>query len=85
MRADGLIITAGFTGQAPDPEDLHALDGLPVVRLVGSGVEPSNLRDYFNLADVFIVGSWFKQNGHWENPPQQERIEDMVRAFRSLQ
>ena len=85
MRADGLIITAGFTGQAPNPEDLHALNGLPVIRLVGSGIEPGNLAEYYDSADVFIVGSWFKRDGHWTNPPQKDRIESLVRVFRELE
>jgi predicted TIM-barrel enzyme len=85
MRADGLIITAGFTGRAPDPADLRALEGLPVIRLVGSGVEPDNLGDYFDLADAFVVGSSLKQSGVWSNPPDPARVEELVRVFSRLQ
>ncbi len=53
--------------------------------LVGSGVEPSNLAEYFELADVFIVGSWFKRDGHWANPPQKSRVDHLVCTFRELQ
>lgn len=81
MRADGLVITAGFTGQAPDPEGLRALKGLPVIRVVGSGVTPTNLPDYIDHAEVFIVGSWFKRDGHWANPPETARIRELVEVF----
>jgi len=83
MRADGLIITAGFTGQAPNPEDLRALDGLSLIRVVGSGVTPANLADYIDRADVFIVGSWFKREGQWANAPDPERIRELVEVFES--
>ena len=79
-----LPLIIGFTGQAPNPEDLRALEGLPVIRLVGSGVQPGNIDAYHHLADVFIVGSWFKKQGHWANPPQKERVDEMLSVFSRL-
>jgi len=66
------------------PEDLRALDGLPVIRVVGSGVTPANLVHYVEHAEVFIVGSWFKRGGHWANAPDSARVRELVEVFEGL-
>ncbi len=79
--ADALIVTGQRTGEAPEPAHVvvaKMASGLPV--LVGSGVNPGNLRLYWDLADGFIVGSYFKVNGR----VYKERVEKMVRLVREL-
>ena len=73
--SDGLIVTGTATGKAAKIEDLKAVkeaSQLPV--LIGSGITPENLQDFFPLADGLIIGSYFKKGGYWENEPDLGRI-----------
>lgn len=82
--SDGVIVTGAATGEEASVEELRSLRGLPVRKLVGSGITAENLERYFELADAFIVGSSLKQDGKWTNPPEPERVERMVAAFDAL-
>ena len=84
FSADGVIVTGSSTGQAARPGDVEAAGtaGLPV--LVGSGITDANLPDFYPLADGFIVGSYFKQNGHWANDLDRERIRGLVTLKKTL-
>ncbi|HLT48131.1 MAG TPA: BtpA/SgcQ family protein [Rubricoccaceae bacterium] len=80
-RADGLVVTGSATGHAPDPDDLRAVVGatdLPV--LIGSGLTAENFPDYVDLADGFIIGSAFKENGDWRAPVCEERVRRLIGA-----
>ncbi|MDX2132384.1 MAG: BtpA/SgcQ family protein [Planctomycetota bacterium] len=79
--ADGLIVTGGFTGRAPEAADVEACAGavrLPV--LLGSGVTPRNLPGLFRHASGAIVGSSIKRGGVWSNALDPARCRELVRA-----
>ena len=47
---------------------------------------PHNFFDFRlieQLADALIVGSWYKRDGHWAQPPDPERVETLVRAVKT--
>ena len=70
-----MIVTGTATGKPAKIEDLKAVkeaSQLPV--LIGSGITPENLSDFFPLADGLIIGSYFKKGGYWENEPDLGRI-----------
>lgn len=82
--ADGVIVTGATTGRAADPDEVNAVSqtvGIPT--LVGSGITPQNLGDFWS-ADAFIVGSVLKQQGIWSNPSDPARLEAMIQAFDAL-
>lgn len=75
FRSDGIIITGTSTGKEALVEDVKITrqsSDLPVI--IGSGITEENIQNYWNLADAFIVGSWFKHDGFWENPVSEERV-----------
>ncbi len=81
-RADGLVVTGTTTGSAPAPNDLaevSAASGLPL--FIGSGLNSENLMDYLDLADGFIIGSAFKENGEWSAPVCETRVRQLVGAL----
>lgn len=83
FRADGLIVTGRFTGEAADTDDLaevRAATRLPI--LVGSGATPENLADLLAHADAAIVGSAIKRGGHWSAEPDAGRARALVAAGR---
>ena len=77
--SDGLILTGAATGEAASVDELRAVYAatkLPV--LVGSGLTAENAKDYLPIADAFIVGSYFKRAGQWENPLDPGRIHRLL-------
>ncbi len=85
FRGDRVIVTGALTGDAPAVVDLleaKAAGKLPVV--LGSGITPQNLADYWSAADGFIVGSYFKQDGLWSNPVDPERVGIMMTHAENL-
>jgi len=84
LRADALIVTGAVTGDAPERGDLMEVKQhtrLPV--FLGSGVTAKNLRS-FAAADGFIVGSEFKQQGHWAGNVETKRVERFMAAHAKL-
>jgi hypothetical protein len=83
--ADAIIVTGNQTGGQANPEEIIKVKistDLPV--LIGSGITNQNLREYFNLADGFIVGSFFKKDGIAENEVEEERVHKLATAFELL-
>jgi membrane complex biogenesis BtpA family protein len=73
--ADGVIVTGVATGTEASLEELtqvKAAVDIPV--LVGSGVTFENVDRYLAVADALIVGSYFKQKGHWAEGVSPERV-----------
>jgi len=85
MRADAVIVTGSVTGEAPkiaDVEEAKAHCRAPV--LLGSGIDAYNIDDFYQAADGFIIGSYFKVDGHWANPVDAERVRRlMTQVFNS--
>lgn len=85
MRGDAVIITGGVTGEAPrraDLEEVRARCRLPVV--LGSGVNAENIAEFYDWADGFIVGSYFKVGGHWADTVDPRRVERFVSTLTEL-
>jgi len=77
--SDGIVITGSATGEEVDISELNDLkqnSNLPIV--IGSGITSDNICKYYNLADLFIVGSYFKKNGNWKNKVDKERVEKLL-------
>jgi len=85
MRGDAVIVTGAVTGDAPKPADVLAVrrkSRLPIY--LGSGVTAANLRQFFKVADGFIVGSEFKLGGHWSRAVDARRVEKFMAAHSKL-
>lgn len=83
--SDGLIVTGSATGKEILLDDLIEAkkhSSLPV--LTGSGITADNLENYWQLADGFIVGSFFKQDGIWSNSLSAERISLFMQKVAAL-
>lgn len=85
MRGDAVIVTGAVTGDAPQVRELREVKRathLPVY--LGSGVTAANLKTYFASADGFIVGSEFKEAGHWQAAVAAARVEKFMRTHARL-
>jgi membrane complex biogenesis BtpA family protein len=88
MGADCVIVTGSVTGEAPKVADVQEAKQhchLPV--FLGSGISQTNIAEFYNDADGFIIGSSFKVDGLWSNTIDPARVTSCVRAvdqFRDL-
>ena len=72
---DGVIVTGTETGKEASVEEIESVGravSLPV--MVGSGVSLDNVNLYFGKASGIIIGSYFKENGNWKAPVEEQRV-----------
>lgn len=73
--ADGVVVTGIATGRPTDQDDVQCVaEAVDVPVAIGSGLTPENLARYWPIADLFIVGSFVKQDGLWSNPIDAGRL-----------
>lgn len=86
FMSDGIIITGTATGFEPDTDDIRkARNATELPIIIGSGITNENLVTYWDLADAFIIGSYFKEHGIWSNPvslPRVNKLMDQVKILR---
>jgi membrane complex biogenesis BtpA family protein len=83
--SDALIITGNATASPASLAELQIVreaSGLPII--VGSGITFENLSAYWKTADGFIVGSYFKQEGKWQNPLCPTRLQAFMQKVAEL-
>lgn len=83
--SDAIILSGEKTGIETNPERLTEAKNVtkkPI--LVGSGVTPENIHKVFSLADGFIVGSYFKQNGNGKALVDELRVKTFMEKVNSL-
>jgi len=83
--ADGVVVTGSVTGRPADVLELRQVTAAVEVPVaIGSGLTAENLPEYWPWADLFIVGSFIKHDGRWDQPPDRQRVRRMVKAAREL-
>lgn len=85
MRGNAVVVTGSVTGRAPrlsDVEEVKAHCRLKVI--LGSGIDASNISDFYEAADGFIIGSYFKRDGHWANTVDPVRVETLMKEVNRL-
>jgi uncharacterized protein len=83
--SDGVIVTGVATGTEASLEELQQVKAavqIPV--LVGSGVTAENVDRYLAVADALIIGSYFKQGGHWTQGVDFERVKNFMEKVNKL-
>ena len=82
--ADCLICTGVMTGKSPGIEDVQLMKKIagdfPVI--VGSGVNDRTAKDYFEVSDGAIIGSYFKEDGNVMRPIDPKRVRKLVQNIR---
>ena len=73
--SDGIIVTGNQTGIEPSEYDLiNVKQSTALPLIIGSGITIDNINKFFPLADAFIIGSYFKENGLWSNDIEYDKI-----------
>ncbi len=82
FMSDGVIITGSSTGHEPSLAEIQEVqEGVNIPVLAGSGITANNICDYKDHCDAFIIGSYFKSGGNWQNPIDPDRVKKFLRAF----
>ncbi|MDP3148895.1 MAG: BtpA/SgcQ family protein [Ignavibacteria bacterium] len=77
--SDGVIITGSSTGKEPSLVEIRSVKnnvGVPV--LAGSGITAENIKVYLEYCDALIIGSYFKEEGKWDNPIDPDRVKMLL-------
>ena len=83
--SDGVIITGNHTGESTSIEELKTLkDHLNTPIIVGSGITLENVAAYIPICDAMIVGSYFKDEGYWENDLNYDRVANFMTHVNNL-
>ena len=85
MGADCVIVTGSATGKPPTISDVHEAKkhcGLPV--FLGSGMTETNVSEFYDHADGFIIGSAFKVDGLWSNTIDPSRVIAFMKIVRQF-
>jgi membrane complex biogenesis BtpA family protein len=86
MGADCVIVSGSATGKPPsvvDVREAKAHCSLPV--FLGSGISESNIAEFHEEADGFVIGSAFKFDGLWSKTIDPARVAGLLTAIRRLQ
>ena len=83
---DALIVTGSRTGSPPTPGEVatvkRVIGNLPL--LVGSGITVENVDAYWNIADGFIVGTYFKRGGVTTAEVDPSRVKTFMEKIQRL-
>lgn len=82
MGADCVIVTGSATGKPPtlaDVEEAKSHCGLPV--FLGSGITETNIAEFYDRADGFIIGSSLKIDGLWSNTIDPARVSRVMNVL----
>jgi membrane complex biogenesis BtpA family protein len=83
FNADVVIFTGQRTGHAADFDYLNKIRAAASIpTLVGSGVDPGNIRDILTIVDGVIVASALKADGRWWNAVDDNRARRIVELAR---
>ena len=83
--SDGVIVTGISTGTEASLEEVkNVKKTVKIPVLIGSGITDKNLKNYYDYANIFIVGSYIKKEGYWKNPLDEERIKCLITEFTRL-
>ncbi len=82
---DGVIVTGARTAEPPSVTELRRVKkAAHVPVLIGSGMTPENIAKYYPLADGFIVGSTFREDGRFLGRLERKRLDAFMKVFAKL-
>lgn len=84
--ADGIILTGEGTGEPVALDELNEVRGAVPDRpvFIGSGLNLDNINNYYDQADGFIIGTYFKHDGKIAKPVDVDRVRKFVDIISEL-
>lgn len=87
FQADGVVVSGIATGASPILSEVKAVKegvGVDVPVLIGSGINPSNIKTFSQYADGLIIGSYVKKDGRWQNNIEVDRCKNLIESAHSI-
>ena len=82
--ADGVIVTGTSTGAPANHMDmLEVKKSVNIPVLIGSGVTLENVQTYIQASGM-IIGSYFKESGHWCGDVEFNRVKSFMAKVERL-
>lgn len=85
-KADSLVVTGDWTGEAPDLNILKKVKeytgDIPI--FIGSGLDKNNAEEFMKYADGAIVGTSLKIEGVTENPVDEKRVKQLMKVIHKV-
>lgn len=82
FRSDAVILTGSETGTSANLDELRKVKkSVKIPVIIGSGINDRNIGEFSDLADMLIVGSFFKKEGYWENDLEPAKIKQLVKKL----
>ena len=76
--SDGVVLTGKATGEVTSLKEMQFVkESVNIPVLIGSGVDDANMGQYLG-ASAMIIGSHFKEEGHWSNPVSFDRVRSFM-------
>ncbi len=83
--SDGVVVTGTSTGEEANAGEVKQVkNSVSIPVLTGSGITIDNIEKYFQVADAFIIGSYFKSEGRWENEIDKKQVENFMKKILRL-
>jgi membrane complex biogenesis BtpA family protein len=83
---DGLCVSGLTAGASTDSQVLSKVKasaaGVPV--FVNTGVRADNAAEQLAIADGAVIGTYFKKDGVFENPADQNRVKELMGVVKAL-
>jgi uncharacterized protein len=83
---DGICVSGATAGSPTDLEALalvkESAGAVPV--FVNTGVRAENVAENLSVADGAVIGTYFKEDGVFENRAQKNRVETLMNEVRTL-
>lgn len=80
-KPDALVVLGPAVGERPAPGVVEAARRAATLPLFcGGGIDGTNLLDYVDAADGFLVGSGLKENRRWQAPVCEPFVQSLVGA-----
>jgi len=84
FQSDGVIITGESTGEPANYKEVVSVkEAVNIPLLIGSGVDLNNIKQYLG-ASALIIGSHFKEDGHWSKPVCFDRVRSFMAKVESI-
>jgi len=83
--SDGVIVSGTSTGKEADPNEVkNVKEAVNIPVIIGSGITFNNIERYFPIADAFIIGSHFKEDGSWKSEVDSKRVKTFMEKINEL-
>ena len=83
-RADAVIVTGKATGEPPELVDVQLAKKSKKPVIIGSGIAINNIKLYWDIADGFIIGTYFKEENITINPIDASKVRKFMAIVNEL-